>query len=155
MSRHTSVEAFRDINSSGKLGEMQIKVYNALYQKGPLTGRELDQMLGRHSDKAASFHKRLAELKRWGVVIEVGERPDKFTGQNSIEWDVTANKPVDPLPRLSLKSRIDLAMGILTEMGNVVQDAFVRSALDRALVALEGKLSPPKKSKKGEQLSLV
>lgn len=94
--RRTSKEAHDRINRTGELGAMQVKVYNALYTSGPLTGRQLNEMLSNTPDNSASFHKRLSELRKWGVVMEVGERRDSRTGMMNTLWDVTDMMPMKP-----------------------------------------------------------
>jgi hypothetical protein len=78
---------------------MQTKVYNELFVYGPLPGRQLNERLSTIPDNSASFHKRLSELKRWGVVQEVGERRDERARMMNIPWDVTDAMPIAPVTR--------------------------------------------------------
>lgn len=89
--RQTSIDVYTKIKAEGLLSRMRWRVYEALYLNGPLTGKELDQLLG-----TDSAHKRLSELKALGVIADSGEsvRPCRVSGENVIEWDVTANLPV-------------------------------------------------------------
>lgn len=89
--RQTSIDAYNNIKANGLLSEMRFRVYEALFINGPLTGKELDKMLG-----TDSAHKRLSELKALGCIDDSGEltRTCKVSGERVIEWDVTDRLPV-------------------------------------------------------------
>lgn len=86
--RHTSIEAYREVMTSGLLGERQKQAYEVLFQRGPLTGNELSKLM-----ELPGQWKRCSELKKRGLATEVGERECRVTGRNCIVWDVTANPP--------------------------------------------------------------
>ena len=115
--RQTSVAAWNSINQSGVLGSMQVRVYNILYLYGPLTGRQLNKIMASAGDKSPSFHKRLAELKRWGVIKETGcIHIDEFTHQKNILWDVTDRMPVEPIKKKPMRTIINRATEALKKM---------------------------------------
>ena len=86
--RQTSLEAFQAIKSEGLLSGMRLRVYELLYHRGPLTGREVNSFL-----EGVSYHKRLSELERVGVAGLVGRRKCSITGRLAVEWDVTDAMP--------------------------------------------------------------
>jgi hypothetical protein len=104
--RKTSIEVYHKIKAEGLLSTMRFAVYEELFLRGPMTGKELDKALG-----TDSAHKRLSELKALGVVedSEPRTRRCKVSGENVVEWDVTGRlpepggaettKPVRPTPR--------------------------------------------------------
>ena len=98
--RNTSLEAYEKIVQSGVLTKARFQVYSILFDHGPLTQNEAEEMLeNRHGIKAAkSGHKRFSELERQGAICIVGEKHCSVTGNKCKLWDVTANVPV-PLPK--------------------------------------------------------
>jgi len=94
MTRETSAQAFRQIQADGSLSRMRWKVYEHLFHHGPLTRSELDSRLKGPKEVNPSYHKRLSELERQGVVKTVGRRACSITGRECELWDVTANLPV-------------------------------------------------------------
>jgi hypothetical protein len=94
MSRRTSYEAYRALEASGVLTTLRGKVYAWLYSNGPATQNEINQY-GFPGTKTDSIKPRLAELRRMGLVHEVGTRECAITGRNVIVWDVTGNTPPD------------------------------------------------------------
>ena len=91
--RPTSLAAYRELCSSGKLGSMQLKVYRELWLRGAMTGRELNDEL-----ETPNAHKRLSELERMGMV-EMSEEPRRcaVTGRNAIAWRATTRTTPKPL----------------------------------------------------------
>lgn len=126
MIRQTSIDVYTKIKAEGLLSRMRWRVYEALYLNGPLTGKELDQLLG-----TDSAHKRLSELKALGVIEDSGEkvRACRVSGENVIEWDVTSNLPVKvESAKASIGDRpsdsdIDKAVADLRELWQVGQAA--------------------------------
>lgn len=88
MTQPTSAQTYHSIVQSGELGEAQRKVLQALIDRGPMTGSELNDLLS-----TSSGHKRLSELKGMGVVREGAPRPCKVTGREAIQWEVTGRAP--------------------------------------------------------------
>lgn len=93
--RETSAAVYHEIEANGLLSTMRWKVYSFLYTNGPLTQNELNAGLKGSNEVAPSYHKRLSELRDLKVVRELGTRTCKVSGNQCIEWDVTANLPED------------------------------------------------------------
>ena len=110
--RQTSILAYEAIKASGKLSDMRWRVYDFLYKNGPLTGRELDAKMASPNETRTSYHKRLTELERMGLVCIVTERNCHVTGHMAIEWDVTDKKEPKPLVKSAGKYAV-LADAIL------------------------------------------
>jgi len=87
------------------LSRTRLLVYRALYALGPMTAHELDAVLAHRSEVSASYHKRLSELLRMGVVANVGERPCRITRMTAVLWDVTSALPIKLPPKLSRAAR--------------------------------------------------
>jgi hypothetical protein len=80
----TSVEAYYDAKDSGKIGVMQRKVLSAIRLCDPtkgITGRELDDSLAASGNAAASYHKRVSELERKGLITVLRVRPCSRSGK--------------------------------------------------------------------------
>ncbi len=91
--RTTSRAAYDEIRRTGTLSKQRWLVYRALYHNGPLTSRELDQLMAKPDEAAASYHKRLSELERLGVAGVVGKKTCTITGMKAQLWDVTDSTP--------------------------------------------------------------
>lgn len=111
MVRRTSVEAYNDIQKSGLLGERQKHAYGVLYRLGPMTGNELSNAMGMPGQ-----WKRCSELKKRGVVEEVGEKVCCITGRQAIAWDVNGKHPVkakEDLRKMPLRKRYEIVLKAL------------------------------------------
>ena len=93
--RHTSVEAYRQIQEEGLLSQLQWEVYDALYKSGPLTQGELWSDFF-HDTQRHNIAPRCAELEKLGVIRTVGKRPCRVTGRVCLIWDVTDGLPTQP-----------------------------------------------------------
>jgi hypothetical protein len=93
MARETSKQAFQEILESGALGESQKKVFQAIFEAGDATGRELNDRL-----QSQSAHKRLSELQDMGLIREFKTRPCRVTGHDSIAWEITGSMPKPRTP---------------------------------------------------------
>ncbi len=94
--RETSIEVYRRIEAEGLLSDRRWEVYSQLYQYGPATAAELAEKFppsrgGR--GLAGNVHARLGELRDRGVVVEMGPRMYRITGNRVIVYDVTAKLP--------------------------------------------------------------
>lgn len=98
MARKTSHESWQAVQDSGLVTRMRLQVYCWLYVYGPATRSELDDGLRVRTEVNPSYHKRLSELERMGVVETVGERECHITGHNCITWDTTNLATPRPLP---------------------------------------------------------
>lgn len=87
--RQTSIDVYHQIRANGMLAGMRWKVYDVLYQQGPVTRGELQQVTG-----IDYVYNRLSELRRMGVVQIVGTRACRVTGNVCQLWDVTSALPV-------------------------------------------------------------
>lgn len=107
--RRTSVESYEAIRASGRLSRMRWRVYDFLYRHGPLTGHELDDRMAVVGETKTSYHKRLSELERLGVVETVGERRCSVTGMTALLWATTDASNVGSLTRPSAKRAPEVA----------------------------------------------
>lgn len=96
MIRKTSIEAYKEIQSSGLLSKRRWQVYDILFQHGPLTRGEVDkkfrEMFG-HGQNYSNVSARLNELRECNVAEEIGTRKCPITNMNVILWDVTGKLP--------------------------------------------------------------
>lgn len=95
MIRQTSIEAYHKIKENGLLVGMRFRVYEALYNRGPCSIRELYVSSFRDLgviDRSVS--PRFAELKRLGVIQEMGKRKCSVSGSRTIFWGVTDRLPL-------------------------------------------------------------
>lgn len=97
MARQTSIDAYNHIKKNGLLGKRQWEVYEVLYADGPLTANEVFSKLYQKNigptNAASNSAARFSELRRRGVISEVGKKQCSVTGMNAIAWDVTSNLP--------------------------------------------------------------
>ena len=133
--RQTSILAYEAIKSSGKLSDMRWRVYDFLYRNGPLTGRELDAKMASPNETRTSYHKRLTELERMGLVCIVTERNCHVTGHLAIEWDVTDKK--EPRPFVKPVGKHAALVEAIRELTDSHQESIptglVKSLLEREL----------------------
>lgn len=121
MARKTSIVAYNTIKNNGVLKSMRLKVYEMLYAHGPLTGRELDQMMARAGETRTSYHKRLSELQAMGVVETTSVRACRVSQQMAVQWDVTDQLPV-PLPkRKTSRDRVKTLESVLKALKAVAE----------------------------------
>lgn len=99
MTRSTSREAWQSVTDSGLVSSMRLRVYDWLYRNGPSTRSEVDIGLRGPGEVNPSYHKRLSELERQGLVESVSERPCRITGRNCIAWQTTDLCMPRPLPK--------------------------------------------------------
>lgn len=119
-SRQTSVDAFREIESSGLLSRLRFEVYRWLYENGPATAKEVELGLKKGIESTGVWSTRLSELKRLGVIEEIGKTQCKFSGHEVIEWDVTANLP----RKLEKKSSKTIWYGLYSRTEDVSHKIF-------------------------------
>ena len=131
MARRTSIQAYEFVQSSGAVGRQQRRIYNELYEHGPMTATEclaaIDQEMKQHIGKGLNWNTRtrFGELRDKGLIEEVGERACKITHRNVILWDVTDNFP-QPLPkrtgpRRPSKPQLQRAVEDLTEIKSYLE----------------------------------
>lgn len=102
--RQTSVEAYWKVVPF--LGEMQEQVYRCLWHNGPMTGNEVDVALSPPGKVNPSYHKRLSELEKRGVVLIAGTRKCRVSDENCQIWDVTDATTVNPIDTKSHKQKL-------------------------------------------------
>lgn len=105
MTRQTSIAAYRSIKENGLLSKRRWEVYDYLFVNGPCTALRVWREVAPKSANGG-ITTRFSELKRMGVVQEVGETKDA-TGMRAILWDVTARLPI-PLQKKAARSRKQL-----------------------------------------------
>jgi DNA-binding Lrp family transcriptional regulator len=88
MTKETSKQAFQQILESGALGDSQKRVFQAIFELGDATGRELNDKL-----QSQSAHKRLSELEDMGLIRGIRARVCKVTGNDSTAWEITGSMP--------------------------------------------------------------
>lgn len=96
MVRETSIEAFKIILENGLLSEKRQRVYEILYEHGPLIGAQVAELYKRkygRTSASETIRNRITELRDLGVVKECGKSFDSNTGMKVILWDVTAGLP--------------------------------------------------------------
>jgi DNA-binding Lrp family transcriptional regulator len=110
MIRQTSIQAYHSIRDNGVLGEKQVRVYEILFNHGPLMGAQVSERFkslypaARHSE---TVRNRITELVKMGLVSKVGTSLDPQTKKASIVWDVTAlDKPKEIVKTKSLRQQI-------------------------------------------------
>lgn len=91
MTRQTSIDIYREIEASGLLTKLRWQVYACLFKFGPLSQNETSYKL--RGKLSWGINPRFSELEKMGVIISVGERSDRHTGNNVLVWDTTNNLP--------------------------------------------------------------
>jgi len=86
----TSAAALHHIIATGLVSKQRTEVLEALFEHGPCTARELQELAFAGRDFA---HKRLPELRSQHVAEELGTRVCRFGGESATVWDV-ASGPV-------------------------------------------------------------
>lgn len=96
MIRKTSLEVYRQIEAEGLLARQMLETYKVVYECGPMTSGEAFAMLNKGNPIKAltQSRARFTDMRRMGVLSEVGERACRVTGRNAILWDVTDKLPV-------------------------------------------------------------
>ena len=94
--RQTSVDCYNEIVTNGLLSKRRFEVYEIIYSNGPLTANEIVRIskVKYPNTNPSSFNARLSELKRCGVIIEVGEKRDDISNNNCYIWDLTDRLPI-------------------------------------------------------------
>jgi chaperonin cofactor prefoldin len=85
-----------------------------------------------------SITPRFAELKKQGVVKEVGQRPCRITGRITYIWDVTSKLPekiekIDRPTRAELEEQLSEYKMALEEISDRTNDNWAAARADRAL----------------------
>lgn len=88
--KSTSALARRRLENSGKLPERYRQVIAVLKHDGPSTGNEISDRAG-----VPGLHKRLSELKRAGLIREVGKRTCRITREYVTIWALVTSDQTD------------------------------------------------------------
>jgi len=92
--RQTSKDAYKAIVIDGGLNGMQAETYGILYDFGPMTQAMAVKIWRKRTGSESSApQKRFQELKKMGVIQEVGVEACAVSGRKVIWWDVTARLP--------------------------------------------------------------
>jgi len=81
MIQQTSLEAYAELNDSGRLNEDQWKVLLYIERYGPITSRDLELKLGK---PVHCFSGRITELKAKGLIRSAGRV--KIEGSSMNAW---------------------------------------------------------------------
>lgn len=117
--RQTSIDCYNKIKANGLLSKRRLEVYEILFKNGPLTANEIVRIAkASYPDvNPSSFHARLSELKKYGVIIEIGEKKDIISNNTCYIWDLTDRLPKDiKLSTSSKKSRVNDALNAFREL---------------------------------------
>ena len=95
MTRDTSREAYAAIQAEGIVADKQLEAYRILYEKGPMTAREITRYFEEieNTSGITSYQPRLNELEMLGAVRRLDKRPCRVTRRRAYEWDVTSYVP--------------------------------------------------------------
>jgi hypothetical protein len=104
--RPTSWLCLKQIRDEGLVGQMQLTVLELLVEHGPLTGREVDQLLAAPGATRTSFHKRLPELERLGLVRVLPARQCAISGRLAVAWQAVDALPSAPAARPTKLERL-------------------------------------------------
>jgi hypothetical protein len=112
--RQTSIDCYYEIRSNGLLSKRRMEVYEMIFLNGPLTANEIVRISKSEypNTNPSSFHARLSELKRFGVILEVGEKKDEVSGNNCYMWDLTDRTPFK-ITTVTKKDRVNTALDSL------------------------------------------
>ena len=113
--RETSKEIFETIKQTGFLKGWRLKVYEHLFQHGPLTAQQLIEQL--HPKNRSTVDARLGELKRMAAVRNTGETTND-SGHKVLLWDVTNNSPKKLAPSPWLQPLYDRGLETYQEYLN-------------------------------------
>jgi hypothetical protein len=121
--KKTSKDTFDAVIASGLLSKMRLAVYKCLYDRGPLTGSEIDEILCRNGGRG-HYHKRLSELERFEVAEVVGHKKCSITGRVVEAWDLTDKMParIEEPPSLSLRKEIEILEKRVKRLSDVLRN---------------------------------
>lgn len=93
--RQTSIDCYNAIKANGLLSKRRMEVYEILFKYGPMTANEIVRIskISYPNTNPSSFHARLSELKKYGVIVEIGEKKDIVSNNNCLIWDLTDRLP--------------------------------------------------------------
>lgn len=101
MVRKTSIDILNKIKAEGLLSARRLQVYEHLFFYGPMTAMEVFKALKVNTNQSGRF----TELKKMGVISDMGEVECPVTGRTVTLWGVTNNLP-DKLKARKTKAQI-------------------------------------------------
>jgi hypothetical protein len=105
MSQLQSISAYNIIKQNGLLSKLRFRVYDIIYQFGPITIKDVHAKLKAGGPiEINSTSPRFIELVRLGVIEESGVTQCPITGHNVALYSVTGRLPIK-LPASKLKAR--------------------------------------------------
>lgn len=134
--RDTSLLALDEIRKKGILKGAFLRVYETLFEYGPMTAHELTRHFNEQGSRAfTTYQPRLTELEDVKAVARVGRRHDRHTNHLAYEWDVTSH-----VPTRELRSRRQRGpKGKRVHVPSCVSDAAQRAPLVDELVDVYNK----------------
>lgn len=103
--RRTSKIAYDKLKLSGKLKGHRWAAYDWLFRHGPASAGEANRALAPNAPNP-SFHRRLDELEKRGLVERIGVFPCPITGELVDWWDVTdQDDPLSVTPKATQAPR--------------------------------------------------
>ena len=117
--RQTSIDCYYKIKEEGLLTKMRLEYYEAIFNNAPCTsGEAYDAMItGKVVGKSHRIERaRFTELRRMGVIKEVGERKCKISGIRTIVYDLTDELPTDLPPKITKKDRLNKALNAFRKL---------------------------------------
>lgn len=151
--RTTSLLAWESLKRSGKLTKSQWHVYDYLFRHGPLTARELNGQLSAVFGGAAapSYHKRLSELQRMGLVRESGVRRCEYSRRQVILWDVTSEERAQQLPRRRKRtSPVTRVLNRFLDLAGEMEARGLRSAAQMVRNRVDSIRNPKEEGERGQ-----
>lgn len=91
MAKKTSLAAILKLTKTGAVADQQMIAWRTLYERRPMTGRELQAVTG-----IDGIWKRLSELKAIGLVVEHEIKICTVTGRSAIAWRAVFCEPTKP-----------------------------------------------------------
>lgn len=121
MTRETSIAAYTEMRESGVLGGIRLNVVKILSQYGPLTQAEVSERTGNKIQRSVT--PRFAELKKMGVIEEVGEKICPISGAETYIWDLTGRQPKVPTKREKIEEAIARCEEKLVKLREELEEA--------------------------------
>ncbi len=93
--KETSLKAYLEITENGTIEKLKHKVWKFVIDNGPCTQDDCFSFyMQQPGFTTGSYTARFSDLKREGVITEVGTRVNVKTGKSNELWDVTGNSPI-------------------------------------------------------------
>lgn len=131
MIRQTSRDAYNAIKENGLLSPLRWQIYDILFLMGPLTQREIYEILKIESQ---TITPRFAEMEKMGVIEIVGQKFCKKTKMMNNAYDVTSSLPKKIKKELkeSTKNKLKRAIEVIefySRGGNSQTDTWIKEGL--------------------------